>query len=586
MSPIHDCEGSLTTANLPSGGGGATANTDIFLQASQSLGKRITETAGPSGFLLIDAADNDCSAADVHVGFWAWVTHYGILDDFRVILASGTGSPTNYDSHTFPYATEYPKLGGWLRLWTDVSRTPETPGGSGLNEAALRSYGVQISFTAGPGGSAANLMLDRADFIAGPALTLTGTTGLWTDFTTADQNTSNQYGVMRLIGGVYNCFARVQLGSSGSSLVMNESSFAVVFPMQTLVNDTFMGINVDIQNASTNIDWAGGVLKSASTKQGDLVVIGTSGTFDASNMTFSGLRIATLTSAVTMTGCSFVGSGTIDLGGAPTFQNISIVNPTGTVAMNVDAVSELANVSNIAFNGAGVGGAGSCAIKLNLGAVGGASLSLTGITFTNRVANSHDVLIPADVTGHLTITVTGGGDVPTINDGRGKAFTGEADDDFITCASHGLNDTDKVTLQGTSLPTPLTAATTYYVRDKTANTFKLATSSGGTAINITVDGSGTVCYYDIVAAYDVTLEGIIDGSEVDAYLGTDPATATLIANNESTSGDYTFPQSYAGSDGYIVVFALGYLPITIPITYSGADKSIPVQQVVDRQYIP
>lgn len=139
--------------------------------------------------------------------------------------------------------------------------------------------------------------------------------------------------------------------------------------------------------------------------------------------------------------------------------------------------------------------------------------------------------------------------------------------------------------QGIVGPPGLSAATTYFVRDKTTNTFKLALTSGGTAINITVDGSGTVCYYDISASADVELTGLITGSEVDAYVGTDPSTATLLANEESVIGTtYTFPQSVAGSDGYIIIFALGYLPINLPVTYSGSNVSIPIQQVIDRQY--
>jgi hypothetical protein len=52
-------------------------------------------------------------------------------------------------------------------------------------------------------------------------------------------------------------------------------------------------------------------------------------------------------------------------------------------------------------------------------------------------------------------------------------------------------DTDQVTL-GTSdtMPTPLVAGTTYYVRDSTETTFKLALTSGGVAINITDEGAG------------------------------------------------------------------------------------------------
>lgn len=72
-----------------------------------------------------------------------------------------------------------------------------------------------------------------------------------------------------------------------------------------------------------------------------------------------------------------------------------------------------------------------------------------------------------------------------------KSFTVTAADDTFTSTSHGFVNGNPVEL-GPSLSgaSPLTIRTTYYVRDVTANTFKLAESSGGTAIGIEADGSG------------------------------------------------------------------------------------------------
>jgi len=317
MTRIHDAEGTLTAGNIPSGGAGATANTDIFLQGSQSLGKRITVTASTEGFALVDAADNDCSASGTHVGMWIWITHYSIMDDLRVSLSTGTTPSTNYDYHTVPLS-EFPALGGWKRVWVHVNRTPSGTAGSGLTESQVRCYGVQVSFSSGPGGSAANLMLDAADYVTGPALTLTGTSGVWTDFTTSDENSTNQYGVMRNVGGVYNLFARVKLGTSGSSLAFTDSNFAVVYPVQSLVQSTWMGIDVSLEHASTAISWTNGVIKSVSTSgnQGDLSVVGTSGTLTATGMTMASLRAVTLTSVCSFTNSSFISCGQITAPGS------------------------------------------------------------------------------------------------------------------------------------------------------------------------------------------------------------------------------------------------------------------------------
>lgn len=70
-----------------------------------------------------------------------------------------------------------------------------------------------------------------------------------------------------------------------------------------------------------------------------------------------------------------------------------------------------------------------------------------------------------------------------------QSGTASASTDFVTIATHGFSDGDKVVFQSGYTPAGLTANTTYFVRDKTTNTFKVATTSGGTAIDITTDSA-------------------------------------------------------------------------------------------------
>lgn len=66
--------------------------------------------------------------------------------------------------------------------------------------------------------------------------------------------------------------------------------------------------------------------------------------------------------------------------------------------------------------------------------------------------------------------------------------------EIFTINAHGFKNQDPVRLSNTggTLPTPLAAATTYYVGAVTANTFQLFTSSAlGAPINITAAGTGT-----------------------------------------------------------------------------------------------
>lgn len=72
-------------------------------------------------------------------------------------------------------------------------------------------------------------------------------------------------------------------------------------------------------------------------------------------------------------------------------------------------------------------------------------------------------------------------------------FAGESTDDVITTMEdHGFSDTDTVVVFGPNLPTGITEGTIYFVRDSTARTFKLAATSGGTAITLSADGVGIV----------------------------------------------------------------------------------------------
>ena len=116
-------------------------------------------------------------------------------------------------------------------------------------------------------------------------------------------------------------------------------------------------------------------------------------------------------------------------------------------------------------------------------------------------------------------------------------------------------------------------------------------NSGG-AVTLNVSGGGTVpsvrngagATTTVNAASNVTLSGLKADSEVRAYLGTDPATATEIAGVESSGTSFTFSQSVAGQAGYIQIFHVDYQPVLLTLTYSGSDQTIPIQQITDRQY--
>lgn len=94
--------------------------------------------------------------------------------------------------------------------------------------------------------------------------------------------------------------------------------------------------------------------------------------------------------------------------------------------------------------------------------------------------------------------------------------TANASTDKLSLNAHGMVNGTRVRFTTTgSLPGGISADTDYYVRDVETNAFKVSTSSGGSAINITSAGSGnTVKMMD--RRYVEYLDKFYDGSETDA----------------------------------------------------------------------
>lgn len=79
------------------------------------------------------------------------------------------------------------------------------------------------------------------------------------------------------------------------------------------------------------------------------------------------------------------------------------------------------------------------------------------------------------------------------NGGNPKEFQASASLDAITCPAHGYADTQKIAFYGDTVPAGLTEGTVYFVRDATTDTFKVAATSGGAAIDLTgIGGAGCV----------------------------------------------------------------------------------------------
>lgn len=78
-----------------------------------------------------------------------------------------------------------------------------------------------------------------------------------------------------------------------------------------------------------------------------------------------------------------------------------------------------------------------------------------------------------------------------------KEFIATPSTDVIACTGHGYADTQKVVFYNGTPPAPLVEGTIYFVRDAATDTFKVASTSGGAAIDLTSAGS-TGCQVSII----------------------------------------------------------------------------------------
>lgn len=120
----------------------------------------------------------------------------------------------------------------------------------------------------------------------------------------------------------------------------------------------------------------------------------------------------------------------------------------------------------------------------------GASQPLSAVrTCTTTVSST--TISSTSVAGLLTgMQVIGTGTPLT----TGKAVTLTDVTNLVTLANHGLENGDAVSFSVITTTTGIAINHIYYVINKTASTFQLAVSVGGSAINLVTNGSGTIRY--------------------------------------------------------------------------------------------
>jgi hypothetical protein len=198
---------------------------------------------------------------------------------------------------------------------------------------------------------------------------------------------------------------------------------------------------------------------------------------------------------------------------------------------------------------------------------------LLGTTSTNRGR----LLVNSDGTWRGTL-------------GKGTVVTGSAADNTLTANSHALADTTLISFYPADtsavLPAPLVSGKNYYVRDTATNTFKVALTSGGAAIDLTTDGSGTFTVNTCLAfinkaVIDLPVTGHIDASNLDISLnGTEPT------NKYVRTYGQIFHEATVDATGNTLTYTgiAAALPNTTLVRVTAGSGALPAELAVDTDY--
>ena len=396
---IEDMESAPSVVNYGGGQGGGV-NTDIIIEAAQSIGRRTDNTTDHGLGASFTAVD--LSGAGEHIKVWMFVTQWASVTQVQIRISSGAD-----DDHELP-TTEYPELGGWVPVWVDVSRAPEV--GGSANEASISEVGVLLDI-GDVGGNAQNNIVDEITH-GTSGLEWTGTAGDIDDFLTFEG--TNREGVLVQYPSGIALYYRIEIGDGTTATTFTHDQLLTA-PDQSLVADTAMGISVDASRSGDTFTGAdGGGLLSAdpagATKRPDFIVTGTAATVTLeAGYQLIGLRQITLTSVCTITGGAYdavaITQGTADISGCEIRTRAAT-----DVACITDP--DFTNLADIDFVQAGAGHAIEIdtAGSYTLDGLRGLNVADGGYGANTTNDAALDITAPS---GTVTLNITNGGATPT-----------------------------------------------------------------------------------------------------------------------------------------------------------------------------
>lgn len=488
-----------------SGGPGSSQDDGSPVQGTEVRARRIDNVTA-RGFGYDSTTAVDLSGTNTHLTFWALVLQPALISSYIEFSLSDSGTNCqsgNWDGHQFAQAG-YPFQGGWVRVFIDVSRTRDAGSGTLNLSTGPRNFGARFPM-GDVGGTTPNCQLDRIDYTTGGLLIDGGTVpspAVFADFSTADQgNTSNRYGVVVQQGGIDFVNARITIADATATIFNDTPN--VVFADQPLASSDFQGLTVDLQNASTTVDFSGGSVASAptGTNEGDFVVTSTSGSFDSAGTSYTKLRLLTLTSACALLNSVFTTCGQIEAVGANLSGSNVIESSAATAVLWNVATDTDGLLDAMSFTSDGTGHA------IELGSSTPTTIDLNNQTYTGYAgtdgSTGNEVLYN---NSGKTITVNVAGATGTLSVRNGASATTILVVDPVTLTITTINGEDATPIQSTRVI--IYAGTT--TGDLNADAAITSITRSGSTATVTTTAAHGLATSDVVFITDSDTTGALD----------------------------------------------------------------------------
>ncbi len=252
----------LTTASLcetTSGWSTGDTNDTFQIQGSYCLGLKVSQTTSAVAKYDLGSGGTDMSNGE-HIYAWMMVT--GRADSkanggFRIYIEDTSGNNGTW------YVGGYDTADGWTPFIIDPGSTPTT--GSGIiNTSSIRYIGVQAKITSKALGNTPNFYWDAVRYGTGLTITSgTGDTATLEDFYTSDSSSTNKYGVIQKVNGVYFVQGKLIIGTNATDVNFVQPAGKVLVFKDAPVSSTFYEISaVGYASGTSNITFNATIINS------------------------------------------------------------------------------------------------------------------------------------------------------------------------------------------------------------------------------------------------------------------------------------------------------------------------------------